>query len=229
MPSRHLLSPQVFPVIHYQSNNPDLAIQNAFRIKMHRCAGVFLISMTGDDDGALAAAIRIKATFPGLKVGVNLLGKSAYEALIASLLAKLDATWSDHYVVTSQDITTEAIDIATLLQSHPSHHFFTAVDFKYQAADPDPTEAARKAVNLGFIPTTSGPKTGEPPTVEKIQVISEGIQGRHLAVASGLTPDNIRHYRNYLTHALVATGISGESDGTFSDKLLKQFMMNIAA
>jgi len=68
----------------------------------------------------------------------------------------------------------------------------------------------------GFIPTTSGSATGKAPQLAKIISMSQhGV----LAVASGMTPDNVSDYAPYLSHILVSTGISLDEYRIDPDKL----------
>jgi predicted TIM-barrel enzyme len=91
----------------------------------------------------------------------------------------------------------------------PGHLFFAAVAFKGQAPDPFPADSAALAAYHGLIPTTSGTGTGVAPDVEKIRRIRARLQlSDRLAVASGITPENIGQFAPHLTHVLVATGIS---------------------
>ena len=119
---------------------------------------------------------------------------------------------------------TEAI--VAVLETNPGHLFFGSVAFKYQPEDVDPPEAARRAIALGMIPTTSGPATGCAPPPEKLYRIRRGIGTGALALASGLTPGNAYELGRFLTHALVSTGIS-ESFYVFSEPLLARFLEQV--
>jgi predicted TIM-barrel enzyme len=56
--------------------------------------------------------------------------------------------------------------------------------------------------------TTSGPGTGLPANVEKISRMKQALGDFPLAIASGITSENIHKYLPYATCFLVATGIS---------------------
>lgn len=68
-----------------------------------------------------------------------------------------------------------------------------------------PARAAAQARAVGFIPTTSGDATGHAPTISKIEAMGEGGA---LAIASGMTPENVNGYAPALSHILVATSVS---------------------
>lgn len=56
--------------------------------------------------------------------------------------------------------------------------------------------------------TTSGPGTGKAAAVEKIRTMKEALGDFPLAIASGITPENVSDYLPYADCFLVATGIS---------------------
>ena len=87
--------------------------------------------------------------------------------------------------------------------------FFAACAFKGQVYDPDPGASAHELHNLGFIPTTSGPGTGRPPGEDHLQAIrTKYAIDLPLALASGVTPENVHIFKPYISHILVSTGIS---------------------
>jgi predicted TIM-barrel enzyme len=59
--------------------------------------------------------------------------------------------------------------------------------------------------------TTSGMATGSAPAVEKIRSMREAIGKHPLAIASGMTPENVSQFMPYADAFLVATGISKSS------------------
>jgi predicted TIM-barrel enzyme len=65
--------------------------------------------------------------------------------------------------------------------------------------------------------TTSGPGTGRAAEVTKIQRMREALGDAPLAIASGITPENVDQYLPYADCFLVATGIS-RSDGEFDSR-----------
>jgi len=56
--------------------------------------------------------------------------------------------------------------------------------------------------------TTSGPGTGQASNVSKIQRMKSSIGSFPLAIASGITPENVHQYIEFADCFLVATGIS---------------------
>lgn len=195
----------IYPVIHHL--NAVTTLEQADIAFDAQADGVFLISHYRDDDALVPLAHQIKAKYPDKKVGLNFLSKGPQAALDAVDIAGLDMMWGDYCGVTSGEPEMLAHDLDVRNQEIGVKDIFASVAFKYQAEDTDPPLAARHAKIFGFIPTTSGAGTGEAPTVDKIKAMSAAVDG-NLAVASGMTVENIGDYAPYLRYILVATGVS---------------------
>lgn len=215
---------EVWPVIHLQSRDQGLA--NARLAAACGCTGVFLISMEGRDDIVDPIADAIKTDQTALRVGVNYLTLRADEALTRAIAAGHHATWADDSGVRSDKLDVRALRCADIVLRHPDHPFFAGVAFKYLLEDKDPAKAAATARELGFLPTTTGEKTGSAPPVEKLAAMRSAIGFEApLGIASGITPDNVAVLGPYLSHILVATGIS-KSFHDFDEDLLRALMRN---
>ncbi len=207
---------KIYPVIHFA--NEALALLNAERAFDTGCAGVFLIHMEGQDSLLEPVALKIKAQWPGKAVGINYLGMSALEGLQRNLAAGLDMTWTDDAGLHTAENLERAETLGALLRKYPEHEFFGAAAFKYQTPEPDPASAAQRGNALGMIATTSGAATGQAADLEKIRLMSKAVGGK-LAVASGITPENVASYRPYVSHILVATGVSSDFYELDAEKL----------
>lgn len=199
--------------------NADIAVRAG-------CTGVFVISMEGHDNAVTPVAREIKLRHPGLRVGVNYLSLAAPDALARSLENGLHATWSDRPGVSSAGPDADGMRIARVLRNNPMHLFFGSVAFKYQPVDPCPEQAAVEAAKLHMIATTSGLATGEPPTADKLFRMRQSLGEAPLAVASGISPDNAFELGRFLTHVLVATGIS-KSFYEFDEALLVRLLAQL--
>jgi len=214
---------QVFPVIHHLDaattlDQADLAFDAG-------ADGIFLISHPGDDRALPELGAQVKTAYPKKRAGLNLLGTAVM--LSAHIVARydLDMLWIDHCGVSSAGITAVGKTLADFQACHAKVEVFGSVAFKYQAYEPSPASAAALALQCGFIPTTSGPATGKPPTERVIAAMSLAT-GRRLAVASGMTSENVAQFAPYLSHVLVATGVS--TDGHHLDfKKLTQFIARV--
>ena len=74
--------------------------------------------------------------------------------------------------------------------------------------------------------TTSGTATGQAASLSKIRQIRAAIGDHPLAIASGLTPENITSYLPYANCFLVATGIS-RSFEMFDPVLMRTFINTV--
>jgi hypothetical protein len=209
---------QVYPVVHYRDraqafSQSELAFDAG-------APGVFLISHNQHDELLVPLACDIKARHADKFVGVNHLGLSAVESFRALLASGLDGMWTDRPGVDSRGVHDKRL--ADLAQDHPALRVFASVAFKYQDADEDPPLAARLALSAGYLPTTSGTATGVAAPLAKVKAMSEAT-GRKLAIASGMTAENIRILGPHLSHVLVATGVSTD-EYHFDYELLRQFL-----
>lgn len=176
------------------------------------CDGVFLIHMDGNNSRLVPAMREVKDKFPSMKVGLNLLGVNSSFAVTMSIHNGADMTWTDTQVTHTSGtcFPPNLLPVfSSLLTANPTHQMFCGVAFKHQKQEDNPGKAAQDAINVGLIPTTSGAATGESAEVSKLQAIRAAIgRNKPLAIASGITPDNVHEYLPYVSHILVSTGIS---------------------
>lgn len=196
---------KIYPVIHVR--NEYLAISEFAVAQMHGADGVFFISHHGEDDLVMRLAVSLKPLANGMKLGVNLLSTPTLAAAKRACEAGVEMFWADDAGVTSAGLDDKGRALVVLSKLYPATQVFASVAFKYQPVEADPAAAAKSAQLAGFIPTTSGAATGCAPAVDKIQAMSKATSGL-LAVASGMTPENIAGYAPHLSHCLVATGVS---------------------
>jgi len=215
------MKPAIIPVIHYADD--EQALRNAARAADAGCEGVFLIEMSGRSRPLPDVARVIKARHPDLLVGINFLGVDAADAAYANVATGLDMTWTDEQPTHSEDAPwDDAAKMLDELGAAPGHLAFVGVAFKHQRHEPDPAAAALKAIEMGLIPTTSGEATGVAAEVDRIVRLREAVgPDAPLAIASGVTPDNVHLYAPLLSHILVATGVSS-SFHEFDPDLLRR-------
>lgn len=215
------MKPAIIPVIHYADD--DQALRNAERVAQVGCEGVLLIEMQGRSRPLPDIARVIKRRHPELLVGINFLGIDAADAVRANIASGLDMTWTDEQPTHSADAPwDEAEKLREELSAAPGHLLFVGVAFKHQRHEPQPEAAARRALDMGFIPTTSGAATGVAAEISRIERLRAGIGPEApLAIASGITPDNAGAYAPLLSHILVATGVSS-SFHEFDPELLQR-------
>lgn len=216
-------SPKVYPVIHFRDK--ELALSETALTKELGCDGVFLISHHGDDNTLVEAAVWAKELHPDFKIGINLLSKYPQYACTVAQVKGLDMVWSDDMGVSSKGLNDVGNEMVNLSRRFPHLELFASVAFKYQAPEPDPVKAATLAQGVGFIPTTSGTGTGIAADLGKIKAMSEAVDG-NLAIASGITPENVMEYAPFLSHILVATGIS-QDEYRINPSKLKELLSKV--
>lgn len=197
----------VLPVIHHL--HATLSLEQAEIAAKAGADGVFLISHQGADEELPGVGKDIKASHGNMLVGASLLQTDALKACALLQAAGLDTLWADNCYVDSSGATAQAAQLHELSHTGRSIQIFAGVAFKYQKPEPNPALAAYNTLQAGFLPTTSGAATGSAPQLEKITAMSEQVQGR-LAVASGLSVDNIALFAPYISHALVASSVSSD-------------------
>lgn len=211
---------QILPVIHYLA--PAIAIDQANLAFEAGADGVFLISHEGRDAELPAVGRAIKSDYPGKLIGLNFLAAGAESACRSVVEFGLDMVWGDVCGVSSTGLTDMGTRLQEFVRTQPQIKLFASVAFKYQPLEDNPALAAKHTLDAGFLPTTSGPATGHPPTVEKIAAMSAETGGQ-LAVASGMSVDNVSRYVDYLSHILVATAVSRD-EHHFDFELLSRFI-----
>lgn len=199
------MSIKIIPVIHFLDH--ATALEQVTIAHICGADGAFLISHHGNDDALVKIAEACKAVHPEFPIGLNLLSKAPLAAAQQAWGAGMNMVWADDMGVSSQGLTAEGQELSTFKSHFPQYEMFASVAFKYRPHETDAPAAAERAKRAGFIPTTSGAATGSPPDVEKIAQMSAATGGL-LAIASGITPENIALYWPYVSHVLVATGIS---------------------
>lgn len=220
---------RLIPVIHHIETS--LSVEQARLAFELGADGVFLISHHDDDAGLIPLAKQIRQDRPSAWLGINFLSMPLVDAfrLAVDSDVRIDGLWTDRPGVSSEGYETETLHLATyraLLDDagRPAPTIFASVAFKYQALEHDPGLAAAKALELGFIPTTSGSATGSAPSLSKIEVMRQAIgPDAPLACASGMTLDNIAVFAPLLSHVLVATGVSRD-EHHFDAQLLEGFI-----
>jgi hypothetical protein len=219
---------QVLPVIHLLDGKT--AYEQAKLAFSVGADGVFLISHSGQDKLVIQLASAWKKRHPNKQIGWNLLGLSVLDSLFFAQRSGIDMVWADMPGVTSGGPSQVGRQVATMLLQKDAPQFFGSVAFKYQAPEPNPAAAAMEAAKLGMLVTTSGPGTGHAPDVEKARVMSEAVAGfgGELAIASGMTPENVSSFLPYATHFLVATGVSRD-EHHFDEARLAQFIETVHA
>ncbi|MGL4551451.1 MAG: BtpA/SgcQ family protein [Gemmataceae bacterium] len=201
---RHVL----LPVVHAVSLPQALA--NVRVARDGGADGVFLIghgSIT--DDELLAIYLDARAAHPDFWLGLNCLSWTP-ERLFATVGGRVQGVWIDDALIDeSGDDQADARRVAGVQRECGwSGLYFGGIAFKYQRPVRDPAAAARKARPWMDVVTTSGPGTGHAAPPGKIRSMREAVGDAPLAVASGVTPENVTDYLPWADCFLAATGVS---------------------
>jgi adenine phosphoribosyltransferase len=214
-----VIGPAVLPVIHVKdqiqiNRNIELVVECGAQ-------GVLLINHDFGVRDFLPLIRACRRDHPSLWLGVNFLGVTGLKAfpILGDLEndgCPIDAYWADDARIDERKTDQlEAAEIAKArTMSHWSGIYFGGTAFKKQrVVDPDDyVEAAVLASKWLDVVTTSGISTGNAADVEKIRKFREGAKDTALAVASGITPENVNSYKSNIDAILVSTGINRNSD-----------------
>ena len=207
-------SPVLLPVIHPISRADALravSVAHSLGVK-----GVFLIDQGMSERDVLVLARMVREAYPTLWIGLNLLSRTATKTLTTTYNRELrvDGIWSDWAGIEENRVAGSSHPVAeTFMNARRAASwdglYFGGVAFKYQreVAPSDLSAAAEMSVPYMDVLCTSGPGTGHAADVEKVRALRAGIGDHAMALASGVTPDNVGSYLPYVQAFLVGTGI----------------------
>lgn len=211
--------PAILPVVHVSDARQTLC--NIVTLRREGAHGVFLINHDFEHAALLPIIREVRRDHPDLFLGVNFLGVTGRDAF--PVLGELqgdgcpvDAYWADDARIDERIAEqAEAGEIdAVRAASGWTGLYFGGTAFKKQrvVAVEDYARAAAIACRHMDVVTTSGIATGAAADVSKIDVFREACGDHAMAIASGVTPDNIEHYAADVDAILVATGINFDGD-----------------
>lgn len=197
----------VLPVIHVVST--DQALRNAGIAREAGSDGVFLINHGIDSGSLLRIHQEVAAAFPNWWIGVNCLDLQP-EQVLSCVSQTVSGIWTDNALIDENRTSQPAAERVVQAQKQANWRglYFGGVAFKYQREVDDLARAAGMAMQYMDVVTTSGPGTGHAADVDKIRVMKEALGKFPLAIASGITPENVEDYLPHADCFLVATGIS---------------------
>lgn len=197
----------VLPVIHVADF--DQARRNTDIAHAAGADGVFLINHHIGSSELLRIYHAVAAEHPNWWIGLNCLDRSPLQ-VFAEIPATLSGLWVDNAGIeegrTLQQFATSVQEVRA--KAGWAGLYFGGVAFKYQRPVDDLAAAGRIAKNYIDVVTTSGPGTGKAAAVSKIATLRESLGDHPLAIASGITPENVSEYLEIADCFLVATGIS---------------------
>ena len=196
------------PVIHVV--NESQALTNALLAEGEGADGVFLINHQIPAAELLHCYDKVRERLPNFWIGLNFLDLSPEHAL--EIIPKtVSGLWSDNAGIdeAAADPTAQAKSFKEFrVAINWPGVYFGGVAFKYQTPVKNLTKVTSLALPLVDVITTSGPGTGLEASLVKIKRMKEAARSHPIALASGVTPENVYCYLPYVDCFLVATGIS---------------------
>jgi hypothetical protein len=197
------------PVIHPVSKETVLAsIQTAVDCEAD---GIFLINQGMSTSELLAFIPEIHRRYDTLWIGINLLGSNPEDVIGLITGLPVGGIWSDDASIDERSAAQPAGERFRQVRQNNGWDglYFGGVAFKYQRKVPDallPT-AAKHACPWMDVITSSGPGTGYAASVEKAKALRSGAGTHPLALASGVSPENVAGFLPYVDAYLVASEI----------------------
>jgi len=208
----------ILPVIHVRSESQ--AWDNVQIARDAGTDGAFLINHGVSSSVLLDIHRATHERMPDWWLGVNCLDLHPEEAFqVAS--ADVAGIWVDNAAIDEKNRDqpeANRIDVARQ-QSGWKGLYFGGVAFKYQRAVEDLAAAATVATRYMDVVTTSGPGTGSAAHPSKIATMNAALGEFPLAIASGITAENVSDYLGAADCFLVATGINTDFDNLDPDKV----------
>ena len=222
-----------YPVIHcYDFNQTQYNLLLALK---NKADGVFLINHNQMSELTFDLIIdTISAAYKDqIKIGANFLNLSNTEALEKAVNFGLDMLWVDNAGCDDCDNLQSAENFfkrSYELDDEMNVEIFGGVHFKYQ---PKPRSSIFESITQSLIymdiPTLSGSATGNPADIEFIKEAHYALDAfnksywpekgdRSLAIASGVSIENVNDYLPYIDHFLVASSILDENDERLFDE-----------
>ncbi len=197
----------VLPVVHVASQ--DQALRNTGVAHKAGANGVFLINHGMGWRELLQIHEQVAAAFSDFWMGVNCLDLEPRET-IRRVTPRVNGIWVDNAHI--MESTNGQPGAEAVLDERKRRGwaglYFGGVAFKYQRHVEDLARAAWLAARFMDVVTTSGPGTGQAAEVDKIAEMKQALGDHPLAIASGITPENVADFLPHADCFLVATGIS---------------------
>ncbi len=210
----------VLPVIHVKDKSQ--AVENANVAFDCGADGIFLINHNVSPITLNEIYQEVRKRYEKEWIGINCLGLSV-EIVFSELPFGVSGVWSDNAGIDLGGASECARDVLKIkAELKWEGLYFGGVAFKYQNKVPFPKLRLVAEVSKNFmdVVVTSGPKTGSPPDIMKIKIMKTTLSRDFpLAIASGITSENVKEFLPYADCFLVATSISKDFYNFDSEKL----------
>lgn len=227
---------EVYPVVHIQdAEQAQTQVQVALDAGVD---GVYLIDHRSALPNKLINVFNeIKASHPDDYIGVNFLQLDSGYQTFAYMKQEHDAgampVYPDGLWVDDAEADKELLQELRASDAKLQNvRYLGGTAFKYTTRyTDDPVEAGAEAREMSpyvDVVTTSGAGTNVSPGVAKIAAMKEAIAPQALAVASGISEENIQDYADSLDQILLASSIETEPySGIFDAEKLEAFVAKV--
>ena len=212
-------------VVHITST--EQAIRNTGIARDEGADGVFLINHHTNFLHLLSCFEGVRRKFPEFWIGINCLDLDR-QAMFKRLPVTAGGFWADDAGIQEEfeeygmDPSYDARKFFEYRAQHPKNGiYFGGVAFKYQKPSRNPAFAAKVAAPYVDVVITSGVATGVAADVEKIKAMKIAMDDAPLALASGVTPENVSTYLPYVDCFVVSTGVS-DSETEFNRERVRE-------
>lgn len=207
-------SKQLLPVIHLTQHIPLLAHNIECAIEAG-CEGAFIIDHnTYDRQGwerQCRAVEAMRDKYKSFWIGANFLGAEAWQALLTvgrklGRDERIDGLWLDNAYA---DHAQKAYDFGMLRPIFTDAPVYGSVAFKYQKNILSIGNQVDNIFDVVDVITTSGSSTGKAPDLAKMQFLQNfRTPHKKIAIASGISIENIDTFLPYADHFLVYSSIA---------------------
>ncbi|MDD3480625.1 MAG: BtpA/SgcQ family protein [Patescibacteria group bacterium] len=182
--------------------------------------GVFLIDMSCSQYGDVLVSIAdaVARSHPGFFVGINdLMANDPSETIGRVAGTSISGIWSDR--TGDRDLVQEARKATGW-----DGLLYAGVIFKGQSdfytPDEQIPEVVERALPYVNVPVTSGPGTGIAADVRRIRLVREAAgTSVPLAIASGVSPENVTSYLPFIDNVLASTSLVDADDRLVSGRV----------
>jgi len=176
-----------------------------------------------DIEQFLPIILHVGEKYPDIWLGLNFLavtGKDAFPVL-ASLEkenCRIDGYWADDARIeersdgNGQVEAQEILDVKRKLGWDGLYFGGTAFKKQRDVSPQDYAASAEIACHYMDVVTTSGVATGQAADIAKINTFRNACGEKPIALASGITPENVHLYADLVDCLMVATGINVQDD-----------------
>jgi len=186
------------------------ALRNASVAREGGVDGIFLINHSITAGQLLEIFREVQAQHGDWWIGLNFLDLAPSSA-VAMLPDGASGIWLDNGGIVEGDFdpSEQARQVRSIQQAYSGEPLlFGGIAFKYQQRVNDVAHVAQLAAPHMDVVVTSGEGTGIAADIAKIRTMKEAIGEHPLALASGVTVENVGDYLEWVDCFLVATGVS---------------------